>query len=147
MESRYVSPAHVLVAFADQWIGEFQAIKLYEENSHISIRLVNDSRDLVISLDAKDHRLYVGSSLRLKSEEDEEWFSTPGKWGRPQTTIEQFAATDPLMSSLDWAALAHLGKTINIRDPKEVFALLESIASMVHRYIQRVLNDQCEQIA
>lgn len=145
MENQHVTSATVLVSFAQQWSGLFRTTVLNQENSNTTIRLVSESTDIVISLDAKDHRLYIGSSVRAESESEEEWESTIGKWNRPQSTLEQFAAADPLMSRLDRIALSQLDKTINIRDPSKVSALLDSIATIVNRYILKVLSDVNQQ--
>ena len=79
-----------LEKYGNQWSEFCGCIRVYDHPLHTTLRLISGDRDVSISFDQSDYRVYVSASSRIAEESNEDWLERPGEWGRPLYQLESY---------------------------------------------------------
>ncbi len=80
----------MLLEFFGPWCGQFDTVQSFQHPAYTCVRLIHGNRDVIISAERVDNRLYVGSCLRANDEDDASWQVNAGYYGRKLFTLEQY---------------------------------------------------------
>ena len=79
-----------LLGFIAPWRDQVDTVRKFQHPTYTCVRLIIGDRDIFISAERVDKRIYVGSSLRANDEDDDSWLENAGYYGRKLFTLEQY---------------------------------------------------------
>lgn len=100
-----------------------------------SVRFVMGHRDLVVSADGHDHRLYIDCASPRRGESEDDWLNVFVDIARPSRPLEH-AIRECLAAKEAKQLIRRVGRIINHDDPTSVVSVLRDAVPYIPLLIQ-----------